>query len=290
MPELPEVETVRRQLKEVLVGKTIKEVEILNERSFVGARKEILGLKIDDILRKAKVVEIVLDNNLSILIHLKMTGQLIYVPSAKLLVQSAGRVVGGHPTADWVNDLPSKHTRVILTFEDGSKLFFNDVRKFGWMKLVPSAKLLVQGAGSGVVPDVVDEEFTVDYLANVLRRSKRAVKLAILDQTLMGGMGNIYANDALYLAKVRPDKASCDLSHTEAHNLYDAMLEVINLGIECGGASAANYVDTKGMGGTYQNHFLVYKQDGKECKKCGSKILKSKIGGRGTFFCPMCQK
>lgn len=278
MPELPEVETIRRQLKEVLVGRKIRKIEVLNEKSFLGDSKEILELKINDVLRKSKVVEIALENNLCVLIHLKMTGQLIFLEGNK-------RIVGGHPTADWVNELPSKHTRVILTFDDGSKLFFNDLRKFGWVKIAKFDRL-----DKNIIPDVVDEGFTLEYFRRVLKKSKRAIKLTILDQGLIGGVGNIYANDALYLAKVMPNRPSNSLSEIEIKRLREAIIEVINLGIEYGGASAANYVDTKGMGGTYQNHFLVYKQDGKICKKCGEKILKIKLGGRGTFYCPNCQR
>lgn len=274
MPELPEVETIRRQLKEVLIGKKILEIEVLNEKSFLGNKKDILGLQVKDILRKAKVIEIVLEKDVSVFIHLKMSGQLIFEsPPNPPLKKGKGR-----------------HTRVILSFEDGSKLFFNDLRKFGWMRVVRSTdeqmNRLTDGSG---VPDVVDKEFTVEYFKNVLKKSKRAIKIIVSDQNLMGGVGNIYANDALYLAKVRPDRASNTLSDGEIKQLYEAIVKVINLGIKYGGASERDYVDTKGGKGTYQDHFLVYQQDGKPCKECGAKILKMKIGGRGTYYCPKCQ-
>lgn len=277
MPELPEVETIRRQLREILVGKKVVEIEVLNNKSFNGEKRGLLGKKVVDISRKAKVIEIVMESNLSVLVHLKMTGQLIFVDGKT-------RVVGGHPTADWVNKLPSKHTRIIWKFGDRSKLFFNDMRKFGWMKVVNSEKKV-----SGSVPDVVDVEFTKQYLRKVLEKQKKNIKVAILDQQLMGGIGNIYACDALFLAGIRPERRANSLGVEEVNKLHNAILEVINLGIATGGASAANYVDTKGMGGTYQDHFLVYKRDGEKCKNCRDIILKIKLGGRGTYYCPSCQ-
>src|SRR3989344_2113938 len=187
MPELPEVETIVRQLDKALKGKVISGVEVLREKSFGGSSLELMGKKIKKVGRKAKMVVIEFDK-LVVLVHLKMTGQLV-------LVKGKERVVGGHPTADWVNKLPSKHTRVIINFKDGSRLFFNDMRTFGWMKIgdVPS-----------MPPDVVDKEFDFNYLKSVFAKSKRAVKVIIMDQKQMGGVGNIYACDALFLAGVDP--------------------------------------------------------------------------------------
>lgn len=282
MPELPEVETIRRQLSEVLIGKRVKNVEVLKEKSFLGDYRKILGWEIERIDRKAKIIEVYFKNeNELLIIHLKMTGQLVFVDGNK-------RVVGGHPTVDWVRDLPSKHTRVVISFEDKGKLFFNDMRVFGWLKLVNNEKY--QKEMRKTVPDVTEKEFSIDYLSSVLKRSSKAVKLVLMDQETIGGIGNIYANDALYLAKVMPDRKSNSLSISETKNLLASVRVVINKGIKYGGASASNYVDTKGLGGTYQDHFLVYKKEGQTCKKCGNKILKMKIGGRGTFYCPKCQK
>ena len=137
---------------------------------------------------------------------------------------------------------------------------------------------------------MTDREFSMEYLGNILKRSGKAVKLVLMDQEKIGGVGNIYANDALYLAKVKPDRKASSLSIKEIRELWKTVREVISLGIKYGGASAANYVDTKGLGGTYQEHFLVYKKEGKPCELCGEIIQKMKIGGRGTFYCPKCQK
>jgi formamidopyrimidine-DNA glycosylase len=203
-----------------------------------------------------------------------MTGQLV-------LTEGKKRTVGGHPTADWVNKLPSKHTRVVMGFKDGLKLFFNDMRTFGWMKIGDVPKL---------PPDVVDEEFDFNYLKSVLRGSKRAVKLVILDQKKMGGIGNIYANDGLFLAGVDPRKLAGELNEKEIKKLWKAVRKVINKGVVLGGATYSDYKDTRGQGGKYQEHFLVYGREGKVCKRCGEKIKKFKLRGRGTYWCERCQK
>lgn len=282
MPELPEVETIRRQLNEVLVGKKIAKVTVLREKSFGGEPKELVGWVVEKIDRKSKVIEIYFKGEEKIMIvHLKMTGQLVFVGKGK-------RIVGGHPTADWVKELPSKHTRVEIDFSDGSKLFFNDMRVFGWMRMINKEKY--EKEIRKTAPDVTEKEFSLEYLTKVLNKSGKAVKLVLMDQEKIGGVGNIYANDALYLAKVMPNRRANSLSQQEVINLLASIREVINKGIKYGGASAANYVDTNGLGGTYQDHFLVYKKDGQKCKKCGEIFKKMKIGGRGTFFCTNCQK
>jgi formamidopyrimidine-DNA glycosylase len=282
MPELPEVETIRRQLKEVLMGRSIKKVEVLREKSFSGDPETMKGWEIADIQRKAKVIEILFAGKSDVVIvHLKMTGQLVFIDGEK-------RILGGHPTADWVKDLPSKHTRVVWTFKDGSKLFFNDMRVFGWMRLMSQDKY--EKEIRKTVPDITDDSFTEDFLAGVLKNSKKPVKLVLLDQDKIGGLGNIYVNDALFLAGVRPERKSDSLDKKEVKKLHAAIVKVINLGIKYGGASASNYVDVAGLGGTYQDHFLVYKREGLNCLNCDKKIEKVKLGGRGTFYCPYCQK
>jgi len=282
MPELPEVETIRRQLDEVLVGKEVKKIEVLRAKSFWGEPKKLLNSQVEAVERKAKIIEISFKGKKEMLIiHLKMTGQLVFVDGLK-------RVVGGHPTADWIKDLPSKHTRVVIEFTDGSKLFFNDMRVFGWIKLVEKKKY--KNEMRKTAPDVTETSFSLDYFGRLFEKSKKAVKLVLMDQELIGGVGNIYANDALYLAKVMPDRKAMSLNKMEIGSLFKAIRKVINKGIKFGGASAANYVDTQGRGGTYQDHFLVYKRDGQLCKKCHGKIQKMKVGGRGSFYCPKCQR
>ena len=294
MPELPEVETIRRQLKEVLTGKVITKVEVLRAKSFAGDPEKMRGWKIRDIQRKSKVIEIMFEGKEEmVIVHLKMTGQLIYTGKTQKIKnskdQNSGvRIVGGHPTADWVNELPSKHTRVIWNLKDGSKLFFNDMRVFGWMKVVSQKNY--EKEIRKMSPDVTDVEFSDSYLSNLLMKTKKPIKLVLLDQDKIGGLGNIYVNDALFLAGISPERKSESLTKIEVKRLRKATVGVIKRGIKYGGASSSNYVDVSGMGGSYQDHFLVYKRAGEKCLKCGTLIEKFKLGGRGTFFCPNCQK
>lgn len=280
MPELPEVETVVRQLQTVLPGKVIGFIDVLKSKSMQGQTLQIIGKEVLSVSRKQKIIIMELTGNEVILIHLKMTGQLIY--------QGMGnRVVGGHPTRDWINELPSKHTRVIIHFTDGSTLFFNDQRLFGWVKIVDRQEWI--GYRDGMVPDVVDDTFTALYLGKVLKSSRRAVKLVILDQGKVGGMGNIYANDALYIAGIHPNTPSNQLKMHAVIKLYNAMKQVIEAGIQAGGASYSHFVDTKGLGGHYQDQFLVYDREGQSCRTCQTKIQKISLGGRGTYYCSRCQ-
>jgi formamidopyrimidine-DNA glycosylase len=283
MPELPEVETIARGLNEAVVGKVIDSVEVLRERCFEGRSDELVGKSFKKVGRVSKLLVFEVKGiEKVILVHLKMTGQLVYLGKK-------GRVAGGHPSKDWVGNLPSSHTRVIISFKDGSKLFFNDMRSFGWMKLisVDSWKALKKT----MPPDVVDKEFTLCLFKEAISSSKRAVKLILLDQKKMGGVGNIYANDALFLAKVDPRKSGMEISVEESGRLFKAVVQVVKEGIKYGGTTLGDgiYVDASGIDGNYQERFLVYSRDGEKCKNCEKKIEKYKLGGRGTFWCPNCQ-
>lgn len=300
MPELPEVETIVRQLNGVLSGKKILKVEVLRPKTCLPVGRafgDILrGEIVSSVGRKAKMMVISFRNwDKVLIVHLKMTGQLIYLEKTQKLKTEKTqnnveirRIVGGHPTADWVNELPSKYTRIIIDFENGEKLFFNDLRVFGWMRVMTNSDW--QMANGKLPPDIVDREFTLEYFNNILVRSGRSIKLVLLDQGKIGGVGNIYANDALYKARIYPRRKAKDLDRKEIGELYGAVKEVIDLGIKYGGASVDKYVDATGVGGKYQEHFLVYQRSGEKCKRDGEVIRKIKIGGRGTYYCPGCQK
>lgn len=282
MPELPEVETIVRQLDRILPGKIIEKVEVLRAKSFVGKENELTGKKITKVGRRAKMIVIEFKDWPKVLTaHLKMTGQLVYLSGGH-------RVVGGHPTPDWVRDLPSRHTRVVVDLDGGAKLFFNDLRVFGWLKIMTEDEW--QKMGKRLPPDVIDKEFTLEYFTKALGKSSRAVKLTLTDQDKFGGVGNIYANDALYLARIDPRRKAKGLSDKERKRLYAAVKKVINVGIKYGGASVDKYVNTAGLGGKYQEHFLVYRREGEKCARDGETIKRLKLGGRGTFYCPKCQK
>lgn len=286
MPELPEVETVVRGLAQVLPGKTITSVEVLREKSSPTDLEAIVGLEIVGVERKAKMIVVrFLESEQVMLGHLKMTGQLIWRTD-----EGDDQVQGGHPSVDWVSVLPSTHTRIVFGLNDGSKLYFNDQRVFGWMKVVD--RLAYDELVAGIPPDVVDAEFSSEYLGEVLASSGRAVKLVILDQQKMGGLGNIYANDALYKAGIDPARPAQSLSDTEVVALHRSIRSVIERAIDLGGSSYSDFVDHRGLGGRYQDEFLVYDRDGEVCLRedCEGVIEKVKIGARGSYYCPACQK
>ena len=292
MPELPEVETIRRQLHEVLPGQVIQAVSVLAQKSFLGSFDQIVGARIARVHRRAKVLDIKLDNAMHILIHLKMTGQLIYVKNQRSnnIDGASERIVGGHPTEDWVGTLPSKHTRVYLELSDGV-LFFNDQRLFGWVKVVGDPDLENEYKNYG--PDIIDtQKVTSAYFYTQLQASRAPIKVVILEQKRMAGVGNIYANDGLFEARIDPRKPSNNLTRKESDALLSSLKKVMNLGIALGGASETNFLHINGMGGMYQKHFLVYKKLGNKCLRngCNGMIQKIQLRGRGTFYCPLCQK
>lgn len=282
MPELPEVETVKQRLSEILTGKTISEIEVLREKSFKGNPQQVAGLCIVSISRRAKLLRVRLNNHFNLLIHLKMTGQLIYTDDGQ-------RIGGGHPTADWVDSLPSSHTRVVIHFEDGSTLFFNDMRVFGWIKVLTDDQ--VQQEYSRYGPDANSSEFTAKYLKEKLQTRTIAIKQAIMINEILAGVGNIYASEALFLAGIDPQKSAKKISLKEIKSLVVEIKKVIEAGIKHGGTTFdGKFVDVSGLSGNHQEHLHVYGLEGEKCDNCGSEIKKVKIGGRGTYYCEYCQK
>lgn len=281
MPELPEVETIVRKLQAVLPGKELEFVEQLHKKTFQGEPTLVSNQKITRVSRRAKIIQILFENGISVLIHLKMTGQLIYLDETR-------RVGGGHPTADWVLQLPTKHTRTIFTFTDGSQLYFNDQRLFGWIKVMTASE--VQQIFDQLAPDAIDASVTPEYLFPILQRRNQAAKILIMDNTVMCGLGNIYACDALNLAKINPHRTGKSLTMEEVTTLLASAKQILHQGIKSGGTTFdGKYVDVDGMAGTYQSKIRVYGREGKECFNCGGEIVKSRLGGRGTYYCPNCQ-
>lgn len=281
MPELPEVETIKRRLKEVIPGKRIAKVKVFKEKSFSGEVSQLVNQTITDVTRRAKMLNFHLDNDLHLLTHLKMTGQLIYVDGNQ-------RIGGGHPTADWIEQLPGKHTRIQYTFTDNSQLFFNDMRVFGWMRLVDRQE--VERIESLLGPDVNSADFTLEDFRNKLARRSQAIKIVIMDNAVVSGLGNIYACDSLNMARVSPFRPAKSLSASEVKNLFEAAQAIITKGIELGGTTFdGKYLDIHGLAGEYQGEALTYGREGLPCSNCGAPIKKTKLGGRGTYYCEVCQ-
>lgn len=280
MPELPEVETVVRRLSTVLPGKTIQSTVIRMEKSFAGSPEDLKGKKIVAVTRKAKLIRIHLENSTSLLVHLKMTGQLLYTDNTV-------RLGGGHPTADWINALPSAHTRVWFELDNNARLFFNDQRIFGWVKHLSEEDVFSEF--SNYAPDVIDEEITTDYFWHHVKKTTRVIKTVLLDSKVMSGLGNIYVCDALNVAQISPYRKAHTLSKAEAQRLLEAAKDVLHKGIMLGGATIEHFRHVDGFSGNYQKEVVVYGREGEPCFNCGATILKEKIAGRGTYFCPECQ-
>jgi formamidopyrimidine-DNA glycosylase len=279
MPELPEVEVVKLFLEQKLLRKTITKLEILNHKSFIGDPKLVKGQKITKFSRTGKQLSIYLSNQLILLVHLKMTGQLIY----------QGQILG-HPTKESALPMPVRSTRLIFTFDSNSKLYFNDQRKFGWIKLLSPKELIESQSNLGL--DVFNSSFSPQYLFNQLQRSHRPVKALLLDQHFFAGIGNIYANDALYLAGIHPKTPSAKITPARAKLIHKFLIEIMQQSILAGGSTARDkkYLRPDGTAGNNQFFFRVYERKGEPCLKCHTKIEYQKIGGRGAYFCPKCQK
>lgn len=290
MPELPEVEVVRQFLDQHLIDKTISQLEIITPKSFIGDSKLVENQKIIKTSRLGKQLSLYLENNLIILFHLKMTGQIIVLPALSREGREAGRVSFGHPTKDAFGDLPNKSTRLFFTFSDGSKLFFNDQRKFGWVKILTKSELVEAQQNLGL--DILDSKFTSKYFYNQLQTTSRPIKLVLLDQTKFAGVGNIYANDALFLTKIHPQTSSKKISLGQSDKLRQNLIKIMQQSIKAGGSTAKDnkYIHPDGSVGQHQFSFQVYQREGEPCFFCQTPIKKIKLGGRGTFYCPKCQK
>lgn len=286
MPELPEVESIRRKLNIILANRQIQQIEVLREKSFLAfpaSGQEILNQTILEVKRRAKILQIVLNGDRDLLIHLKMTGQLIFIDV------DGKRAGGGHPTADWINNLPARHTRVIFSFTDTSKLFFNDMRVFGWIRSPLKKDVSKEFVNYG--PDIDDSKLTVDYLLNQAKRRLIPIKQFIMDNKVICGVGNIYASESLFAVGINPTKSAKEISNKEMTKLLKAMQKIIARSTKLGGTTFdGKYVGVDGFAGGFQNELKVYGKDGKLCQKCGTKILRIKQGGRGTFYCPVCQQ
>jgi formamidopyrimidine-DNA glycosylase len=287
MPELPEVETIRIGLSRLIVGKHIAEETHDTPKGFPNTpsdvRSFLIGAKITGLRRRAKVLLIDLSSAYTLVIHLKMTGQLVF---------RGEQVFGaGHPNDSLVGELPDKSTRVTLTFADQSRLFFNDQRKFGWMRLLPTNEVPLMDFMQKVGPEPLEESLTSTiFTQRIRRRANTTIKAALLDQTVIAGVGNIYADESLWGARIHPATRVKDVSDIRLSLLLKELRKVLLLAIEKGGSTDRNYVNAEGKKGSYIDFARVFRREGKECPRCGAVIVKTKVAGRGTHTCPVCQK
>lgn len=310
MPELPEVETIRMGLLRLIVGKTVAGVHNYDSaKSFPNTAADVaqflIGATVTDVRRRAKVLLIELSSDYTLMIHLKMTGQLVYIHelqgigdwqlgngiSPVPISQSQNpRWGGGHPNDSLIGKLPDNTTREHIDFTDGSRLYFNDLRKFGWMKLLPTLAVPEIDFMKRVGPEPLEDGFTGDVLFERLQRRKNtSIKAAILDQTILAGVGNIYADESLWAAKIHPKTLVKNIPKSKIHNLSSAIRSVLKLSIEKGGSTDKNYVDAEGKKGSYLQFANVFRLEGQPCPRCGTTIEKIRVAGRGTHLCPTCQ-
>lgn len=314
MPELPEVETIRRQLQSRIAHKTVREVKVLYPKVVHGMgaaefERALAGRKVREVGRQGKLILIRLDGNETLVVHLKMTGRMILEksrPSTTVFGLRSGNksLSPERSAAESKGTSANKSTEVIFTFTDGDAkrpasraqrggtiLRYDDLRRFGYMKIVPTPEeaRVVQKEHLGV--DFFDRALTVGKFKELIHsRGGSQIKPLLMDQSLISGIGNIYAQEAGFEARVHPTRKAGDLSDKECAALYSALHKIMKKAVKLGGTSADAYLDAFGREGKFVPHLKVYGREGKPCKRCKAKLLKKSIGGRGTVFCSKCQK
>lgn len=288
MPELPEVETIRRGLRKVLPGTRIIQADIrlakmvhMSSRAF---RLQVQGATIQAVDRKAKLVVITLNRGLTMVIHLKMTGQLVWRPKRGNLT------IGGHAIPGGTQELPNKFSHVFFTTDKGT-LFFNDQRQFGFIKLFRGEQFSAWLKNQHYGPDPMDRKFTFGVFEELLKRhAKKKIKPTLMDQTVIAGVGNIYADEACFAARIRPSRRITTLSGKEKRDLYRGLIAVLRLAIRLKGTTADAYRTAHGQPGKMLPFLKVYRREGLSCRRCRATILKTTLAGRGTHYCPNCQR
>ncbi len=289
MPELPEVETIRLGMSRLLPGRVVAAVTFDSPKSFPNTAADVrgflIGARVEAVRRRAKVLIIDLSSGYSLVTHLKMTGQLVFRYGLE-------RFGAGHPSDSLVGKLPDRSTRAVITFADGAELFFNDQRKFGWMRLMPTFEVSTSDFMQTVGPEPLEADFTWQVMRSRLQRRKNTkIKAALLDQTVIAGVGNIYADESLWGAKIHPATLVRSLHDEDIKRLHTALVDVLRLSIEKGGSTDKNYVNAEGKKGSYLSFANVFRREGQPCPRHSSTmILKLRVAGRGTHICPKCQR
>lgn len=272
MPELPEVETVRRGLESLIVGRKIVSVDVrvpkIVKTDLTAFENEILGQTFRTIGRRGKYLLLMLDKQV-IVSHLRMEGKYLLFPE----------------------QLPdNKHFHVFFDLDDGSTLVYQDVRKFGTMELLLPNQVDAYFKKKKIGPEPTKESFDLSAFARALWQSKKVIKPYLLDQTLVAGLGNIYVDEVLWAAKIHPERSSSSLTESEITLLHDNIIRILQLGIDKGGTTIRTYHNAFGEDGNMQQFLQVYGKTGEPCPRCATPIEKIKVGGRGTHLCPACQK
>lgn len=288
MPELPEVETIVRELEAVLPGRTVQTVDIrlakIAHQPQGYVRRMLVGEKIRSVERRAKVILLKFSGQMNVVIHLKMSGQMIWVPKKGTMK------VGGHPIPHGIENLPNKYSHVIFTFTGGT-LYFNDQRQFGYVKILTDEEVTAWLELQGYGPEPLDRAFTLEVFQAILKkRAKKRLKPTLLDQTVIAGIGNIYADETCYLGKVQPQRRISTLRPKEIVGLYHGLQHILRLSIKKKGTTANAYRTATGDKGSMMPFLDVYGRDGEPCHRCGTILKKTTLAGRGTHYCGKCQR
>jgi formamidopyrimidine-DNA glycosylase len=287
MPELPEVETVARQLEPEIEGHRIEVLEVLDGRwsrpvppEQLGAA--VAGATIEGLGRRGKYLLLALSGARTLVMHLRMTGNLVLVEGDDVLDPSEGRLLyQGERTTE------ARHLRARFVLDDGRELWFTDPRRFGEAFLIDDAELPVRFAKLGVEP--FSPEFTAEALGEMAAGRTAPLKSFLLDQSKIAGVGNIYADEALYRARLHPLSPAGSMKPEHLEALRDGVVAALQTGIDAGGSSIDDYRDGRGEKGTMQERFLVHTREGEPCPSCEGEIVRIVVGGRSTYFCPSCQ-
>jgi formamidopyrimidine-DNA glycosylase len=288
VPELPEVETLRRGLSAILPGRRIVSVRVLDHKVATGSPEmtgpDVTGHRIGRVGRRGKVLILWLEGSGSLLVHPKMTGQLI------VTVTGATVVAGGHPTPSMLGPMPNLTTRAVFRLDQATCLYYNDARRFGWIRLAGTQPCATDPFLRRLGPEPLTEAFTVAALREGLTRHARApVKAVLLNQAVVAGIGNIYADESLHHARIHPARPAGALTLAETRRLQAAVRAVLGSAIETGGTSIAAYLnDFRGRTG-YLDNAEVFRRQGQPCDVCGTLITRTEVAGRATNFCPRCQ-
>jgi len=279
------VETIKNDLKRVILGKKIAEIKVGKKKiikSDYGDFLKILkGGIFQDISRIGKLIIFHLKGGKCLLIHLKMTGQLIYNGKREC-------VKGGHEVPGMSDKLPNKYSYVIFEFADKSVLYFNDMRQFGYLKMAGEDELKIIKGRFGIEP--LSDNFKLEDFKDIFKGRTAAVKSVLMNQGLIAGIGNIYADEILFKSGVRPARAAGSLRENELGKIFKAAESVLSRAIKYRGTTFSDYADGRGRKGNFSRFLKVYGREGERCYKCGRLIKKIKISGRGTRYCPRCQE
>jgi formamidopyrimidine-DNA glycosylase len=288
VPELPEVETLRRGLATWVAGRTVESVEVLwpptLDASTAAIENAVIGHRVTGVDRRGKMLLVHLDSGFHLTLHPRMTGQLVVTNGSVTLF------AGGHPSRSMLAPMPNITTRAIVRLRDGVALFFNDQRKFGRIKLVDTPSLCADRFLARLGPEPLSDEFTVAGLGERLRHHRRApIKAVLLAQSTVAGLGNIYTDEALHLARIHPCRPAGSLTHGEVRRLHRSIRSIIAKAIDDGGTSFADYANAFRGHGSYLARARVFRRQGQPCRVCGTTITRMRVAGRGTNVCPHCQ-